>query len=763
MSLPGVYNAASLARTDWQSRYLALVFSCTIFLSAFLLFGVQPMFTKMVLPWLGGSPGVWSVAMVFFQGLLLLGYLYAHLSTTFLKPGTAVVLHGLLAFAAFLTLPLTVSEAFGAPPETGQGFWLLIVFAASVGLPFFVLSATAPLLQAWFSRTVDRRADNPYFLYIASNTGSFAALIAYPLLIEPLASLHSQRLGWTGMFAMAGVALLACGFIANARPKATRPADGAVSAPRVAITWKQRAIWTGLASVPSGLIVAVTAHISTDIASAPLLWVVPLALFMLTFILAFQERMFISDAALTRIFVCILPFVVVSVAGFNFPLWFQFIIHLGILFMAAMVCHRRLYLTRPAATQLTEFYLWMSFGGMLGGLFAGLLAPLLFDTILEYRLLLIAALLCVPAAATAPRPLQQWVFLALCVLASIGLITLTPALESLGKHVPVLMGYATTLAFLVIICLNRSGPIASAGAACAAFLAFSVVVGLKQDIAVRSFYGVNYVRLSNDGAFRLLRHGSTLHGAVRIKDMDGNPITGRPQSTTYYHDKGAINVALMAARKNAGGTLGNVAVLGLGSGAMACQSKPGEKWVFFEIDQEVAKLARRPALFPFLHACTPEARVIIGDARLTLQKETENFDVIILDAFSSDTVPAHLLTKEAFAIYKTFLAADGMIIAHVSNRYMDIRTVAEAGAQANGLASASRHIPVDANAPDAKFQFATPTVAVAISRSQAALNDLIKEGKWSEPPPDTRKSLWSDDYANIVGAIIREKTNPARD
>ncbi|MGL4637543.1 MAG: spermidine synthase [Beijerinckiaceae bacterium] len=721
------------------------------------------MFTKMVLPWLGGSPGVWSVAMVFFQGLLLLGYLYAHLSTTYLNQRTAVAVHAVLAVAAFLTLPLTVSKAFGMPPETGQEFWLLFVFAASVGLPFFVLSATAPLLQAWFARTDDPRAGNPYFLYIASNSGSFAALIAYPLLIEPLATLHSQRMGWTILFALACLALIICGLFASTQQGVANSKSSEATAEKPSITWRQRAIWTGLASIPSGLIVAVTAHISTDIASAPLLWVVPLALFMLTFILAFQEKMFISESALTRVFVCILPAVILSVAGFMFPLWIQFILHLGILFTAAMVCHRQLYLRRPDSSQLTEFYLWMSFGGMLGGMFAGLLAPLLFNTILEYRLLLIATLLCVPAAAVAPALLRQFMFAAFCIVIGVGLIQFNQTLASFGNHVPFVLAYATLCAFLIIVWLNKSGPLASAGAACGAFLALTVIVGSKQGMSIRSFYGVNYVRLIDDGQFRILRHGSTLHGAVRIKDMEGNPIVGRPQSTTYYHDKGALNVALMAARNNAGGTLGNVAILGLGTGAMACQAKQNENWVFFEIDQEVAKLARKPELFPFLSSCTPDARVVIGDARLTLQKETRKFDVIILDAFSSDTVPTHLLTREALEIYEKHLNQDGMIIAHVSNRYMDIRTVAEAAALTTGFASASIHIPVDEEKAETKFQLATPTVAVAMSRSEKNLQELLGPGKWRSPLPDAGKALWTDDYANIVGSIIREKLRPSKD
>jgi hypothetical protein len=752
---------ASPTRTK-DAHNLVFVFTSTIFLSAFLLFGVQPMFTKMVLPWLGGSPGVWSTAMVFFQGLLLLGYLYAHLSTTYLQPKTAVMVHALLALAAFLTLPLSVSQAFGSPPETGQGLWLLIVFTVSVGLPFFVLSATAPLMQAWFSRSGHERSDNPYFLYVASNTGSFVALIAYPLLIEPLLALQTQRVGWMWLFALLGSALVLCGVASlrfAAKSASTKPAEptNALAPMTLApITWRQRALWTGYASVPSGLLIAVTAHLSTDVASAPLLWVVPLALFMLTFILAFQEKMFVSDAILTKCFLYAVPFVIMSTAGFLLPLSMQFAIHLGALFFAAMVCHRQLYLTKPQSAQLTEFYLWMSFGGMLGGLFAGLLAPLLFKTIIEYKLLLIAALICIPAVKAAPSYRQQLLFVVLSLIVGCALVLAAPSLKMFNESLPFALGLAVTTGFLAVIIINSRGAVSSAGAAMGAFIALFATVGSQnQEAVVRSFFGVNYVRVNLAGDFRALTHGSTYHGGVRIRDLEGKPMTGRPLPTMYYHDEGGINVALEAARAHAGGKLGSVAVLGLGSGAMACQSVAGEVWNYFEIDAEVVNLARNPAIFPFLNSCTPDARIVLGDARLTLKKETSKFDVIILDAFSSDAVPAHLLTKEAFAIYADFLSSGGMIIAHVSNRHMDLRSVAEAGGVSLGMATASAYLRPDMSKERAKLQFATPTTVVAISFDEKPLQSLLESGAWRKPLAGNENALWTDDYANIIGAMIR--------
>lgn len=758
MSLSKPLNSGTAVSTVVEFRQLPLVFAGTIFLSAFLLFAVQPLFTKMILPALGGSPAVWSVAMVFFQALLLLGYLYAHLSARWLSGAQALSLHGVLMLSAFLALPLSVSQMFGAPPDDGQSLWLIGVFCASVGLPFFVLAATAPLLQAWFARSGHTGASNPYSLYAASNLGSFFALLAYPLLIEPLFPLQLQNLGWMLIFAILGFGLLTCGVLSlQGQARSANPAAVATATQdSVVVSWKQRMIWTALAAIPSGLLISVTAHLSTDVASAPLLWVLPLAIFMMTFVLAFKDEPLIADWRLAKGMAWVTPFVVISLVGFILPLMIQFLLHLGILFLAAMLCHRSLYRSRPSVENLTEFYLWMSFGGMLGGLFAGLLAPLLFNTILEYRILLIGAMLCLPVAASAPALRKQWQFVGFGLVIGGIAIVAAPTIRSFNPQVLDILAITIAAAFLAIVIFNKSGSIASAGAVTAAFLVLIPANGSQPEAVVRSFFGVNYIKRSPDGQAYLLTHGSTIHGAHRILDLDGKPMTGRPQPTTYYHDDGGINIALKAARASAGGTLANVAVLGLGAGAMACQSAPRENWSFFEIDKEVVALARKAEHFPFLSVCTPQARIVLGDARLTLQKEAIKYDVIILDAFSSDAIPAHLLTKEAFAIYAERLNPDGMIIAHVSNRYMDIRSVAEAGGLTQGFKTASAAILADWQNAKAKLQLATPTIVVAMSRSGGSLEPLIVNGGWTRPDANVHSTLWTDDYANILGAMYRK-------
>ncbi len=740
------------------SRTVPLLFAGTIFASAFLLFGVQPMFTKMVLPTLGGSPAVWSVAMVFFQALLLLGYLYAHLSSRWLNGVQALLVHILLVLAAALTLPLSVSQSFGNPTGAGQNIWLISVFTVSVGLPFLVLAATAPLLQAWFSRSGHSTAGNPYALYVASNLGSFTALIAYPLVVEPLLPLNLQTTVWALVFGVLGLGLVMCGVMAIWLKTVSLQAGTETSSVRPVVeplSWKERGVWILLAAVPSGLLVSVTAHLSTDVASAPLLWLVPLAIFMFTFILAFRDTTAISDKWLESSFTRLAPFIIISLVGLVLPLWLQFAAHLGGLFLAAMICHRSLYRRRPDPALLTEFYLWMSFGGMLGGLFAGLIAPLLFDTILEYRILLTAALLCLSAAHKSLTSRQQLCFLAFGILVGVMVIFAAPIVEAWNRQAAHVFCVVTGAGFLAIIIFNRWGPIANASAAIAVFLVMAPIGTARHELATRSFFGVNYVKVDETGQVRLLAHGSTVHGAYRFAGLDGKPMTGLPQPTVYYHDDGAINVALQAARAQQGGRLGTVGVLGLGAGALACQSASGENWVFFEIDQEVVKLAQRDDLFPFVKRCTPQARVVIGDGRLMLQQENIRFDVIILDAFSSDVVPAHLLTREAFAVYADRLTPGGTIIAHVSNRYMDIRSVAEAAGLAHGFHVASIFDQPDMQQPKAMVQMAAPSTVVAMSREELVPARLIGRKSWEKPDDKVRKLLWTDDYANIMGAIIR--------
>ncbi len=377
----------ALARAQVPAAAAALL------LSAFLLFSVQPMFTKMVLPRLGGSSATWSVALVVFQALLLGGYLYAHLLARRLGIRAALALHLGLMLVAGLALPIGLPAGFGPPPVENQALWLVGLFATAVGLPFFALSANGPLLQAWFARSGHPRARDPYFLYAASNIGSFAALVAYPVLIEPVLPLRAQAEAWCGGFVLLGLLVLASGLAASAG--AAGADEARVASASAAPGWRRRGAWIGLALVPSALLVSVTAHISTDIAATPLLWVVPLALFLLTFAIAFRDGTALPGRRLLRLQVWGTALALASFA-IGFGLWGGLALHLGLFFVSALIAHATLYHVRPAPDRLTEFYVCVSLGGVLGGIACGLVAPLVVSRVVEYPVLLVAALACRP-------------------------------------------------------------------------------------------------------------------------------------------------------------------------------------------------------------------------------------------------------------------------------------------------------------------------------------------------------------------------------
>src|ERR1700728_638819 len=393
-------SAAELA-TDQpaisRNRLVLLVYTASIFVSALLLFSVQPLFAKMVLPRLGGSPAVWSVAMVFFQSLLLAGYVYAHVLMRIKSRVIPILVHVVLLIVAFSTLPLAIAARWGDPPTSGYALWLLGLFVASIGLPFFALAANNPLLQAWFVRTGHPDGADPYFLYSSSNIGSFLALLSYPLALEPLFSLRTQNLIWTGGYGLLIVLISACGVLLLRSPASTAVDVLAEDTAAPAPAWILRARWIFLAAVPSGLLIAVTAHISTDIAAAPLLWVLPLSLYLLTWVLVFQSRPLLPHGwMLLAQRPAIAGVIVLLAIGGEQNLLLTLGGNLLFFFVIAMACHGELARPRPAAKYLTGFYVALSFGGMVGGLFAGLIAPFAFSWIAEYPILLALAALCRP-------------------------------------------------------------------------------------------------------------------------------------------------------------------------------------------------------------------------------------------------------------------------------------------------------------------------------------------------------------------------------
>ena len=730
-------------------RMAPWLYAVTLFLSAFLLFAVQPMFTKMVLPRLGGAPTVWAVAMVFFQAALLAGYAYAHLIVRRCPLGIGALVHlGMLAAAA-ATLPIAVAQGFGSPPTDAIALWLIGLLAASIGLPFAVLAASAPLLQGWFAASGHVQARNPYVLYAASNLGSFAALIAYPILVEPLLPLHAQARLWSMGFAGIAILIATASLVVARRPDIVAAADAALP-----VSARDRLFWTALAAAPAGLVIAVTSYIATDLASAPFLWVLPLALYLLTFVAMFRDRPWLRHSAIAGL----VPFAVAPLAvgllGGQRPFWLALVaVNLVAFVLLALLCHGELYRRRPAPAQLTEFYLWTSLGGVLGGVFAALVAPHFFVLVYEYPILIVAALLVLPSVFVGgPRRIAAetgpvLVLALLAIMARFVFGIWLPAAAELPFQI-------LLVALVTVMLLQRKRP--------ARFIALVVLgfmltglwqPGFNRVAAVRSFFGVNQVVETTDGRYRLLYHGTTLHGVERIADSAAG---STPEPLTYYYFGGPISEGIDDVRsaRAARGGLDRVAVVGLGTGALACYQRGGEAWTFYEIDPAVVRIARDPHFFTFISACAPNLPVVVGDARLTLSASTHSYDLIILDAFSSDAIPVHLLTREALAGYLRRLRNGGAILMHISNRYMELASVIAAVGAAEGLVA---FIKEDRRPQASPFDFKTNAEVVALARQRDDLGALSLRPDWHELRPEPSVSAWTDDYSNVLGAILRKQ------
>src|SRR5262244_3971437 len=658
---------------------LLATFTAAITLSAALLFMVQPMFTKMVLPRFGGAPSVWSVAIVYFQTALLAGYAYAHVLTRYAGPRASVVIHLAVMIAALFALPLSIPTGWDRPPEAAQALWLMGLFTASIGLPFFALAANSPLLQAWFARTDHPAAKDPYFLYAASNVGSFLALVSYPIVIEPFVRLGDQAWWWSIGFCFLIALLAGCGALRWRAPDEDARAGGADAPP----TWKDAGFWVARAAVPAGLLVAVTAHISTDVAAVPLLWVLPLALYLLTFVIVFARRPIVPH----WLVVAVQPaFVIALVAVIIFDpvktIVVLLAVHLSVFFVNALMCHGELARTRPAPRHLTAFYLWISAGGLIGGVAAGLIAPHVFDWVAEYPILIALAVLCRPGLALPDGRHRRYLLFG--GLAAAVLVLIVCALY------PVVLGETafnwTVGALLAASVLVWRAPLPFAAVIAFVLLVNHSIVEQAGAVSVRSFFGVAKITETTDGQFRLLQHGTTLHGGQRIREANGQlAAIDPPELLLYYWDGSAISETFAAVRARVDRPI-RFAVIGLGAGSLACRAAPDDTVHYYEIDTAVIRIARDPYLFSFLWVCRPDVPIILGDARLTLAEAPDGaYDLIIVDAFSSDAIPIHLLTREAMAIYLKKLSAHGVVVLHVTNRHLELLSVVASIASANGL------------------------------------------------------------------------------
>jgi hypothetical protein len=774
------------------SRFVLWSYTVTTFVSALLLFSVQPMFAKMVLPVLGGSPSVWAVAIFFFQAALLVGYCYAHLLIARVPAQLTGLVHLCVCLLAFLVLPIGLPTSWGEPPTGEPYLWQLGLFAVAIGLPFLAVSANAPLLQAWFVRTGHPHGHDPYFLYAASNLGSLIALLAYPFVLEPAFGLKELSRIWTLGYVvlLAGLTLAFLLMRAGANQAASDPkpaptfaADGGAAA---APTWADRLGWIGLALVPAALLTAFTTHITTDIASAPLLWVLPLSLYLLTFVLVFRDRPLIPRPALLILHLAAVAVALLALSQTKHDNWFVTAsTGVAVFFTSAMVAHRTLYEARPAAGYLTEFYLWMSFGGALGGLAAALIAPRIFSEVFEYPLLLALSMACRPGVFDTqalarlwnslaearwrltplrPRPAgqplteadkQEALILWLIVAGGILVIYWLP--WGLGK-LPVDLGeWGTTPVVVAVLTAGLISQLYRPGRQfAAALLVFCALVWLPSSVkrgeAHRSYFGVYRVQTSADGDYHTLVHGTTLHGAQRVRDPEGKKVDD-PTPATYYYETSPIAQTIAKVRERLGDKKGQFGVTGLGAGSLACHSKDGEGWRFFEIDPVIVGIAGNPRYFTFLSHCQPKPDIVMGDARLTMAKQAnDTFDLIIVDAFSSDAVPVHLMTAEALRLYLDKVKPDGIVLLHISNRYLDLDAVL--GATIQVLPGVFGFIISDDDA-DGSYAQSTSTVAV-FAKSKEALEPLrsIKEVSEFE---DAGLRAWTDDYSDILGPFLAKR------
>ena len=737
-----------------RNRLVLLVYTAAIFVSALLLFSVQPLFTKMVLPRLGGSPAVWSVAMVFFQSLLLAGYVYAHLLMRIKNRVIPILVHLVLLLVAFAALPLTIAAGFGEPPTGGYAIWLLGLFVTSIGLPFFALAANNPLLQAWFVRTGHPDGADPYFLYASSNIGSFLALLSYPLVLEPIFTLRTQNLIWTGGYGLLIVLIAACGVLLWRSPASAAADVLAMDSAAPPPSWVTRSRWVFLAAVPSGLLIAVTAHISTDVAAAPLLWVLPLSLYLLTWVLVFQSRPLLPHKwVLLAQPVAIAGIIVLLAIGGEQNLLLTLGGHQACFFVIAMACHGELARTRPPAKYLTGFYVALSLGGMIGGLFAGLIAPNVFSWVAEYPILVVLAALCRPAGSERWPRWSRWFWPLLVVLA---LALIVPSqirgevFDWLEEQRVYVAGGVAALGMLLALVLNAARFKLAAVAALALVLVRVYPSDEGRVVTVRSFFGVHKIVTTPSGKYHVLLHGTTIHGAEKFQNDDGTPVTGRPEPISYYYKDGGIAQAVTAIRERKGAPL-RAAAIGLGSGTLACVGLPGETWKFFEIDQSMVDTARDPRYFTYVQNCQPDLKPVIGDARLTFAREPDGiYDLIVVDAYSSDAIPIHLATQEAMAIYRAKLAPHGAVLMHVSNRHLELASVIVGIADANDLKS---WVYNEDSGRDGDYIFSTNVVVSA--RNEADVGKLASSEQWEETDANENQRVWTDDYCNVLGAVYR--------
>jgi SAM-dependent methyltransferase len=751
--MPAITDEGTI--TEAPSLNVIFLFAPTIFLSAFLLFCCEPMVGKMMLPFLGGAASVWITCLLFFQLMLLTGYGYAHALERYANVRTQIGIHATLMLVTLLFLPIH----FGArPDETASTYptlWLLGILLRSVGVPFCIVSTTAPLLQNWLSKTRTSSGKDPYFLYAVSNAGSLLALVAYPLLIEPRWGVKAQSSYWFAGYAALVLLLVGGASVVwkhlseknqEIRAREIEQVDAVSSSTP---TWSQRLFWLAAAFVPSGLMLAVTNHMLLNLASVPFLWVMPLAIYLVTFMIAFARRFRISPRILSVtvpiVLLVLFPLVAVSQPVAGRSLKWVLGSHLLVLFAGALLCHTALASRRPHTAQLTEFYFWVALGGALGGVFVAVVAPFVFSTVIEYPLLVaLIAFFRETRETDSKIRWADWVYPVVIGL----LITLTWYLLKWAKvdipdNVKASLGADAILVLFALLAIRRRIRFALCMVVLIAGYHLALP-GFLDDYQIlhidRDFFGIKKVVYDLDTNMRKLMHGDTLHG----QESQDSTLSGKPLS--YYHETGPVGdiMKLISSRPNQ-----HVAVVGLGTGSMAGWARPDRHITFFDIDPQVPMIAN--GFFTFLRRCATNCNIIIGDGRLSIEKQPdEEFDVLMLDAFNSDSIPAHLVSREAVQMYLKKLKPDGLILFHVSNRYMDVEGLVSAVVLDAGLEGLVRYDD-DEEAPGK----ASSDYVVA-ARHAEDFGILQDDMNWSDVEKPEKIQPWTDDYSNML-TIVRWK------
>ena len=703
---------------------------------------------KMLLPRLGGTPAVWNTCMLFFQVLLLAGYSYVLAITARIGVRKQAILHVSILLLSCLCLPLVFAGKLGSMSDAGNPALSLFVYLlGAIGLPVFVISTTSPLLQKWFTRTGHASAKDPYFLFAVSNGGSLLALLSYPLILEPQFTLSRQNQIWVVMyvvFLMLTVGCLIAVWKEQVRKRGLLLPLGESGCKPLFLTcsMRRRLYWIFLAFIPSSLLFGVTTYITTEIAPTPLLWTIPLALYLVTFILAFSRKNLLPEQfASTALAGLALLLTLTLAANATQPTAAIVLLHLCFLFVAALVCHNKLAGNRPDASRLPEFYLCVAVGGMIGGLFNTLIAPTIFKTLIEYPLVIVLACMIRPHDKSEPVNRFDFLFPACIALLTIGLAFFVHQYD-----VSTVAGVAIVFGIPLVIINHRfrSRPVRFA-LAIGAVMIGSVVYSEIQNRTLhveRNFFGTLSVRLDPESATRTLYHGNTIHG----RQFSDPSLQCEPLS--YFHRDGPLGQIFEAFNANVASP--NVAVVGLGTGSMASYARPDQAWTFYEINPAVISVAQTTDYFTYLQKCAAApTKIVLGDARLQLQNGADNsYGLIVLDAFNSDAIPIHLMTEEAINLYMSKLAVGGMVAFHVSNRSLRLdRVLADLARRSNSMSL--RCVDGEHNPKTGK----DPSEWVVMTRQSPAFDALAQNNNWRRLEGRAEANAWTDDFSNILSVF----------